>query len=303
MVTSGSTFHGKTNAWIADDSGNGINESTVTKKEKEDSTKWTFPQFRYIINTRCSAIHHEYLFVVPSAMAKFYARQRIRQTWAARYNASVVFFLGLNNTEGIANQVRAESDKYKDIVVANYVDSYRNLTLKTMSIIQWLNDESCENVKFVTKTDDDLYVNLPLLKTLLSKLEATRDDKADYIVGRVKRNATPVRDKNSQFYKKWGVSEDEYSGRVYPDYCLGSGYLFPYRTVKKLYDVSRTTKPLFLEDVFLTGIVAEKAGIERINGNCFIFTAFYAYVCELIERACCAVLTQSKQIDLTKCPV
>ncbi len=46
-------------------------------------------------------------------------------------------------------------------------DTYHNLTLKTVMGLKWASI-FCPQAKFVLKTDDDIYVNLPLLLDALS---------------------------------------------------------------------------------------------------------------------------------------
>ncbi len=47
---------------------------------------------------------------------------------------------------------------YGDLVQENFIDSYRNLTLKTLMGIRWASIH-CSNAKFVVKIDDDVIIN------------------------------------------------------------------------------------------------------------------------------------------------
>ena len=62
--------------------------------------------------------------------------------------------------------MKRESIKYKDIIMENFIDSYGNLTLKTMMGLKWAS-RYCGRAKFVYKVDDDMFVNVQnLLKYL-----------------------------------------------------------------------------------------------------------------------------------------
>ncbi len=47
---------------------------------------------------------------------------------------------------------------YGDLVQENFLDSYRNLTLKTLMGIRWASIY-CANAKFIVKIDDDVVLN------------------------------------------------------------------------------------------------------------------------------------------------
>ena len=54
-----------------------------------------------------------------------------------------------------------------------FQDTYRNLTLKTVMGLKW-SAIFCPQAKFVMKTDDDIFVNLPFLHDAIAKNEITR---------------------------------------------------------------------------------------------------------------------------------
>ena len=57
---------------------------------------------------------------------------------------------------------------FSDILVVNVIDSYMNLTLKSVFILKYLSDINglSDNLKTVMKTDDDCYVNIQALAHL-----------------------------------------------------------------------------------------------------------------------------------------
>lgn len=59
---------------------------------------------------------------------------------------------------------------YDDLIVASFVDSYDNLTLKTMASLEWI-DNYCNQSEYILKTDDDMFINVPNLLSFIDKTE------------------------------------------------------------------------------------------------------------------------------------
>lgn len=77
------------------------------------------------------------LILITSALDHSEARSAIRQTWGhynLRNDVAIAFVVGIGSDSG--NQiVSEESNLYGDIIQGNFVDSYDNLTLKTVAKI------------------------------------------------------------------------------------------------------------------------------------------------------------------------
>lgn len=68
-----------------------------------------------------------------------------------------------------------ESEEFDDILQADFIDHYFNLTLKTVFTLKFFMNESNfeENPPFhVMKIDNDAYLNLPQLMKELQKLRS-----------------------------------------------------------------------------------------------------------------------------------
>lgn len=63
-----------------------------------------------------------------------------------------------------------EIDLFGDIVVADMKDSYKNLTLKVLYMLEWTSTH-CSNARFFMKTDDDVFLNVPLVLDFISKIQ------------------------------------------------------------------------------------------------------------------------------------
>ncbi|XP_066962296.1 beta-1,3-galactosyltransferase 5-like [Macrobrachium rosenbergii] len=103
------------------------------------------------------------LVVVTSAVHKKEPREFIRRTWAnprlyPYTKMRQIFIIGATKNIALQEEVDKESDKYNDIIQYDFIDSYNNLTYKTMSLLKWVVDR-CPQVPFIAKIDDDVVVN------------------------------------------------------------------------------------------------------------------------------------------------
>ncbi|XP_054718208.1 beta-1,3-galactosyltransferase 1-like [Uloborus diversus] len=203
--------------------------------------------------------------LVCSSVPNFDARQAIRDTWAqdaAKLNNMRVFFLlGKSSNESLNNAVYNESQKFSDIIQEDFLDTYNNLTLKSVMLLKWVN-QNCANAQYIMKTDDDMFVHLPNLFRLL-KVKGRKW----LLLGCLIRGAVPVKDWNS----KWYVPEVVYPGRVYPPYLSGTGYVMSRESASVLYRTALNTAFFYLEDIFITGICASRAGLKAVNNEGFKF--------------------------------
>ena len=76
------------------------------------------------------------------------------------------FVVGLTKNTSVHQQLIEESLRYNDILQVNVYDKYRNLSIKAAGRFNWINLR-CSPVDFVLKVDDDVYVNIHNLATIL----------------------------------------------------------------------------------------------------------------------------------------
>ncbi|XP_052075945.1 beta-1,3-galactosyltransferase 1-like [Mytilus californianus] len=124
--------------------------------------------------------------------------------------------------------LQEESTLYKDIVQIDYIDSYGNLSYKTVFSISWA-VRYCSSAKNVMKTDTDMYVNTYLLPFL------------------TKKAPTKLIDRNS----KWYVSFKGYKENKFPPMCSGTGYIISMDLVLTILQTSKYIPFLHLEDVYI----------------------------------------------------
>ena len=238
---------------------------------------------RFLIDKKgfCSKEHGyglDLLVMVITSPANFEARNAIRQTWggfAVERGSKLLFVVGRSPLAEINERLRLEDAQYEDILQGQFQDAYYNLTLKSLAIVNWVAD-NCEKAKYVLKIDDDMFVNMQLLVDFAE----TREFK-NVIIGKIAKKWLPHRDANS----KWYVPASAYAGQVYPNFATGPAYLIHRDAIPNLARVIRSnaTKVIKLEDVFLAGIVAEKAGVRRLNYSLFKNAYFEVNKCNFMR--------------------
>ncbi|XP_025084507.1 beta-1,3-galactosyltransferase 1-like isoform X3 [Pomacea canaliculata] len=229
--------------------------------------------FSYIINepTACTA-YTELIIGVITAVQNFDDRMAVRSTWgskaAAGYNVTVVFILGAGQPN-LQAQLMAESDKYHDIIQEDFVDSYRNLSIKSVALLKWV-ITYCNSSKYMLKADDDMYVNV---QNLVQALRS--ESRTDFVMGHSFIGAKPVQNKNS----KWYTPLEDFNEKVYPKYTSGTAYAMSTKASSLLYQASLEIKLFWLEDIYITGLCARRAGVSVVHNGGFNYQKLNASGC------------------------
>lgn len=88
-----------------------------------------------------------------------------------------------------------ESIKYGDIIEDRFIDSYNNLTLKSLFMLKLLINHCSNSTKYLLKIDDDMYVNLDLIVQNLKERNTT----TDLLMGKLICGARPIKDSTSKW--------------------------------------------------------------------------------------------------------
>lgn len=224
--------------------------------------------YNFIINESqvCSRNKSEVytVIVVCSALTNFKERTAIRNTWGSpthleRLKSKLVFLFGATTDEQLQSRVLNESRHFRDIIQEDFLDTYKNLSLKSVALLKWVT-ANCLSAKFVLKTDDDMFINTEMLyKTLLQTKPVWS------ILGVIIVGARPVQDKKS----KWYTPTEDFPQRVYPKYCSGTAYVISTDLVPSLYNVTLYTPLFWLEDIYITGICGGKLQPRYLAGKGF----------------------------------
>ena len=132
------------------------------------------------------------VFIYSSAQSrgKYYKkRQFLRKVWIRQMkdkNVSVYFVIGLNNDPIVNKELRSEADKYSDLIQFGFIDHYYNLTLKSISMLRWI-ESKCQTIAYTLKTDDDVMINVENLMNRLNEFKSG-------ITGKLWRRVSPIRD-------------------------------------------------------------------------------------------------------------
>lgn len=205
------------------------------------------------------------VIVVLSSRKNFAQRNLIRQTYGSirQFNhvhiLAVVFMLGSLDSpyrETVdANELYSESVQYGDIIMGDFVDTYRNLSRKSIMAYDWL-VSYCQAADILVKTDDDVLVNIFTLTKELTTWSSHLVRSYSFWCF-VHSLETFDRNESSFYY----VSREEYPYDKVPKHCAGLGYITPMAMVRRIAkEISKSfpDKICPQEDVFMTGIVPER---------------------------------------------
>ncbi|XP_070161404.1 beta-1,3-galactosyltransferase brn [Polyergus mexicanus] len=112
------------------------------------------------------------VYIIKSAIENFDRRIAIRNSWGIEKRffdvpARTIFLVGMHpDDKEIEAKLKLEATIYKDIVQADFIDSYYNNTIKTIMSFKWL-VKYCLNSKFYMFVDDDIYVSVKNVATFI----------------------------------------------------------------------------------------------------------------------------------------
>jgi hypothetical protein len=182
--------------------------------------------------------------------------------------------LGSSESYSVENRVIEEDEKYNDLIQWKFIDNYYNCTLKAIGLLRWTLFY-CKNVKFIMKTDDDILVNPLMFNQFIANI--TNSKKTIY--GTVGKGYEPHRNYTS----KWFISYESYSPSTYPDFMFGP-YIMSSDSIYPIYtEILNSLPVLAFEDVYITGIIADKLNISRINTKYFVKLEWLGVVPKLIS--------------------
>lgn len=189
-------------------------------------------------------------------------RDLLRQTWAntnlfRKHSFKVIFLMGTTNHD-VQQDVRKEFERFGDIVQGDFIDTYKNLTLKGVMGLRWIT-ENCPHVPYAVKTDDDSFVNIFQLIRLMDEYRSS----PSLLVCPLWQNQTMKILRDRKTCMKWCVKRKELPGLHYfPQYCAGIAFVLSRKLVVQMYEASRRTPFFWIDDVYITGLLP-----TRIDGK------------------------------------
>ncbi|XP_036383942.1 beta-1,3-galactosyltransferase 2 [Megalops cyprinoides] len=224
--------------------------------------------YKYVLNQpeKCKGRHPFLVLMVPVAPKDRSSRDAVRKTWGQEDSIPNVdilrlFFAGLPPGDWggvhIQSDLEKESQEHRDIIQMDFLDSYGNLTVKTMMMMHWLASQ-CGHASYAMKVDADIFLNVHyLVQHLLDPTAGTA--RRGFITGSVIADGRPRRNRNS----KWHIPEEVFPEDSYPPYVSGAGYVFSTDLAGKISWASRFVRPLPLEDVYV-GLCLRLLGVRPV---------------------------------------
>ncbi|CAG9864339.1 unnamed protein product [Phyllotreta striolata] len=200
------------------------------------------------------------LVLVHSSPGNGAKRRAIRETWGRRdADVRLVFAVGGVEEAASRRSLDAEQRLHGDLVQGSFLDSYRNLTYKHVMGLKYF-VYHCPQAKYVLKTDDDVFVNMPSMKNFL------RYDLSPYGVGgglfcTPRYNSLVLR----SYRSKWRVSFSEYPEKFYPTYCPGWTLLYSPDVALGLYKEAQISEYFWIDDIHLTGTLTRRLNVTHTD--------------------------------------
>lgn len=251
---------------------------------------------------------------VPSLPEKSRIRQVIRDTWGTVLNP--IFVIGVPSDPKEKLEIEIEAERYDDIIVEDFIDTYDNLTLKTgFAMKHFIRHFS--NSSFFFKLDDDVLLNVENLYDSLKKAPENS------LIGGISSKIRPLKNSRS----KWFVPDCVFADKFYPDYMQGPGYVIPgekkFRKRSKrvkiksiisihvflghlvdtIFNEGLKMKYFPIEDIFWTGLVAgQKLNMRLYDDAAFEYQIFsptdliLGYPCLLSEYSAMHKVSEESMI-------
>jgi len=227
------------------------------------------------------------LVVVQSAPKNKLLREEVRRTWGhacvTTHSSwcSLVFILGElanQDRDPLQSELEQEYNQYGDILQDAFLDSYNNLTIKSIHILKYFVSISDQiGNKYLLKTDDDSFIHLEALWDLAkARLEKKSNHLIGYLqLGLKKHHYLPLAHKpttgnlKKTTWLKWLIPTYMYNKKFFPQFLSGSGYLLTRQASECLLQKSKTIPIVHLEDVYITGLCAASCHLRREHNKGF----------------------------------
>ena len=206
-----------------------------------------------------------WVFGIHSTPEQSDRRKLLRETWANvslfRQNVFQTFFVMGRSTGAQQDSLQTEFDQYHDIVQGDFVDSFRNATLKSLLALHYVT-HYCTTPKYFIKANDDTFINIFALMQLF---ESSAVHQHTVACALWKENTMPIL-RDPKECMQWCVAADELPGRThFPQYCAGLAFALSRELVPALYSASLSTPYFWIDDVYITGLLMPEVS-KKLHG-------------------------------------
>ncbi|CAH1774454.1 unnamed protein product [Owenia fusiformis] len=209
------------------------------------------------------------LVLVRSKISHIDRRATLRKTWLSpgllnrhfpEHNVVPLFLVGSpgNNTTA-QSALEKEGTLHKDVIQEDFIDSYRNLTLKTTMAFKWAR-LYCPHAQYVMVGSDEVVVDVFKLIPFLNAQQFNKDVLNQFSLCYLYPCCTRV----WRNHPKYSITKEDYEGSAWPSYCSGTAYVAHSNVIHKLYSMSIDTPAFFPDDPWI-GILSEKIGLGFLD--------------------------------------
>jgi len=208
------------------------------------------------VNLSCLKENASLIVVVKSKIDNFERRKNIRESWGG--NLQCIFFLIGQGSSILEERAGKEMAQWKDVLQYPGEDSYRLLTNKALWLLRLLNQEAGSTF-ILLYVDDDVLINPWLLSGLTPNSLCARLSPLPLVLGSTYHSPKVERSgKNAVTFAEWPHEE-------YPNFAAGLAYFLTREAVIRLSIAASYVSFLWLDDVFLTGVLAAKADLLVVD--------------------------------------
>lgn len=234
-----------------------------SKKSFERSSIETDIDFKFSKPT-CPAAH-KILILIKTSFNHFAIREATREGWMKQLRLFPkkfgVYFLVGHHDEATDLEVQKEQEKFGDIIMGDYQDTYHGVTLKVIMGMQFVYNY-CKGAKYVVHLDDDTYFSpIRFMKIMWPKVEAQMKNPKAKIPGytnNVHCSKLPYYHTHPMRKGRWKVDDKTWPGDYYPLYCSGLGWGMPIKVHRRTFEFTRKLdlqNISHLDDLILTGVI------------------------------------------------
>lgn len=208
------------------------------------------------------------LIYIQSAAQNHIKRNIIRETWGGVHNFKTmyverVFLIAETDDTIVAGMVEDERKKNDDIILCHFKDSFKSLSLKAITFLDFVNNR-CSHAKYILKADDDVFVNL---YSLIEKYVPQMVNQTKTVVCQTRENSKAISDQNSNWFVPVEVLPVGSKGML-PKFCTGYAVLFSSDLIPLLLNESFTFPLVEVDDVYLFGLLMGKIkGVNFIDSS------------------------------------
>ncbi|CAJ0916367.1 unnamed protein product, partial [Mesorhabditis belari] len=240
--------------------------SNETQPQENDSMNETmhrfYRPFRFSITPKepCpSGI--DTLFIVHTSIANHKRRAAIRETyandyWEKKYEYRTIFVVGRSKDEEKERWIKGEARQYRDILQIDYIDAYRNMTIKFLNWMRFVRDD-CPRVKMIVKMDDDI---LPNIHWIFDDFHNGTMISEENTFTCLEYHSPVVREKGSPWY----VSKEAHPSDDWEAFCCGPAFIMSADLISRLVkNIENKQFYTSVDDAFVTGQIAKEIAAKH----------------------------------------